>query len=111
MLEQAKLQVATAGVHSKTGLHHPEVEDMFSSYALSQSSTSSSDGPASYTPNPPIDVLDMNGEEANAGSWGMVGGRGAGEVNQSQKVLYNQSHKFLNKGKVELVWKNGKISS
>jgi len=60
VLEQAKLQVATAGVHSKTGLHYPDVDDMLLGHSQS-STSSSSDGPTSFTPNPPINVLEMNG--------------------------------------------------
>ncbi len=59
MLEQAKLQVATAGIHCKTGLHYPSVEDSQPCHAYSSSSTVNG-SPSSHL-TPPIDVLEMNG--------------------------------------------------
>ena len=64
VLEQTRLRVATAGIHCKTGLHYPEVEDTAASSSSSSSSSTSAtamSGSSSIKLAQAINILEMNG--------------------------------------------------
>ena len=79
VLQQAREHVASANIHSKTGLHQPEVEEppppVF---------TASTPSHASSSPTTPINILDING---GCGQVGAVRLLGLGAIRCSVMVL------------------------